>query len=75
MSGRVLDAVRVVPAVLWRHLGEQFNVVAQGLASLWAKVKDSAVKDFSVVGALSPAASSRSVRTVIRSMTEGSPDA
>ena len=25
MSGRVLDAVRIVPAVLWRHLGEQFN--------------------------------------------------
>src|ERR1017187_1056409 len=23
MSGRVLDAVRIVPAVLWRHLGEQ----------------------------------------------------
>jgi len=28
MSGRVLDAVRIVPAVLWRHLGEQFNVAA-----------------------------------------------
>ena len=25
MSGRVLDAVRIVPAVLWRHLGEQFG--------------------------------------------------
>jgi hypothetical protein len=28
MSGRVLDAVRIVPAVLWRHLGEQFNVAS-----------------------------------------------
>ena len=36
MSGRVLDAVRVVPAVLWRHLGEQFNVAAPDLASLRA---------------------------------------
>jgi len=26
MSGRVLDAVRIVPAVLWRHLGEQFLI-------------------------------------------------
>jgi hypothetical protein len=36
MSGRVLDAVRIVPAVLWRHLGEQFNVAAPDLASLRA---------------------------------------
>jgi hypothetical protein len=35
MSGRVLDAVRVVPAVLWRNLGEQFKGVT--LQSwLWA---------------------------------------
>ena len=34
MSGRVLDAVRIVPAVLWRHLGEQFNVAVPDLASL-----------------------------------------
>jgi hypothetical protein len=36
MSGRVLDAVRVLPAVLWRYLGEQFNVAAPDLASLRA---------------------------------------
>src|SRR5450631_411898 len=36
MSGRVLDAVRIVPAVLWCHLGEQFNVAAPDLASLRA---------------------------------------
>ena len=36
MSGRVLDAVRIVPAVLWRHLGEQFAVAAPDLASLRA---------------------------------------
>jgi hypothetical protein len=36
MSGRVLDAVRIVPAVLWRHLGEQLNVPAPDFASLRA---------------------------------------
>jgi Domain of unknown function (DUF4158) len=36
MIGRVLDDVRIVPAVLWRHLGEQFNVAAPDLASLRA---------------------------------------
>jgi TnpA family transposase len=36
MSGRLLDAVRIVPAVLWRHLGEQFGVAAPDLASLRA---------------------------------------
>ena len=36
MSGRVLDAVRIVPAALWRHLGEQFNLAAPDLASLRA---------------------------------------
>jgi hypothetical protein len=36
MSGRVVDAMRVVPAVLWRHLGEQFKVAAPDLASLRA---------------------------------------
>jgi TnpA family transposase len=36
MSGRLLEAVGVVPPALWRHLGEQFNVVAPDLASLRA---------------------------------------
>jgi TnpA family transposase len=36
MSGRVLDAVRIVPAALWRHLGEQLHVPAPDLASLRA---------------------------------------
>src|ERR1700690_808447 len=36
MSGRVLDPVRIVRAVLGRHLGEQFNVAAPDLASLRA---------------------------------------
>ena len=36
MSGRLLEAVRVVPPALWRHLGQQFNVVAPDLASLRA---------------------------------------
>lgn len=36
MSGRVLDSVRMVPAALWRHLGEQFAVAAPDLASLRA---------------------------------------
>ena len=36
MSGRVLDAVCIVPAVWWRHLGEQFNVAAPDSASLRA---------------------------------------
>jgi uncharacterized protein DUF4158 len=34
MSGRLLDAVRIVPPLLWRHLGEQFGVAAPDLASL-----------------------------------------
>jgi len=36
MSGRLLDAVRIVPPVLWRHLGEKFAVPAPDLASLRA---------------------------------------
>jgi len=36
MSGRLLDAVRIVPPVLWRHLGEKFSVPAPDLASLRA---------------------------------------
>jgi hypothetical protein len=36
MSGRLLEAVGVVPPALWRHLGDQFNVVAPDLASLRA---------------------------------------
>ncbi len=36
LGGRVLDAVRIVPAALWKHLGEQFDVAAPDLASLRA---------------------------------------
>ncbi len=36
MSGRLLDAVRIVPPLLWRHLGERFSVAAPDLASLRA---------------------------------------
>lgn len=36
MSGRLLDAVRMVPAALWRHLGSQFSIAAPDLASLRA---------------------------------------
>jgi hypothetical protein len=36
MSGRLLDAVRIVPPVLWRHRGEQFAVQAPDLAWLRA---------------------------------------
>src|ERR1035438_4237270 len=36
MSGRVLDAVRIVPPVLWKHLGSQFGEQAPDLASLRA---------------------------------------
>ena len=36
MSGRVLDAVRIVPPVFWRHLGEQFAIAAPDIASLRA---------------------------------------
>jgi hypothetical protein len=36
MSGRLLHAVRMVPPLLWRHLGERFGVAAPDLASLRA---------------------------------------
>ena len=36
MSGRFLDAVRIVPPLLWRHLGERLGVAAPDLASLRA---------------------------------------
>ena len=36
MSGRLLEAVRVVPPALWRHFGQQFNVAAPDSASLRA---------------------------------------
>lgn len=36
MSGRMLDAVRIVPPTLWRHLGEHLGVTAPDLASLKA---------------------------------------
>jgi hypothetical protein len=34
MSGRLLDAVRIVPPALWKHLGSQFGEQAPDLASL-----------------------------------------
>ncbi len=34
MSGRLLDAIGVVPPMLWRHLGEQFGIAGPELASL-----------------------------------------
>jgi hypothetical protein len=34
MTGRLLEVVRIVPPVLWRHLGEQLGVAAPDLASL-----------------------------------------
>src|ERR1022692_2456826 len=34
MSGRLLDAVRIVPPALWKHLGSQFGAQAPDLASL-----------------------------------------
>ena len=36
MTGRLLEAVRMVPPALWRHLGKQFDVTAPDLASLRA---------------------------------------
>src|ERR1700693_4599825 len=36
MSGRPLDAFRIIPASLWRHLGAQLDVAAPNLASLRA---------------------------------------
>ena len=36
MSGRLLEAVRIVPPLLWKHLGARFNVTAPDLASLRA---------------------------------------
>jgi hypothetical protein len=32
MSGRRLDAMRMVPPLLWQHLGERFSVVVPDLA-------------------------------------------
>jgi len=34
MSGRVLDAFRIVPPALWRHLGNELGVDAPEIASL-----------------------------------------
>jgi hypothetical protein len=34
MTGRLLEAVRVVPPAPWRHLGKEFGVAAPDLASL-----------------------------------------
>jgi len=36
MSGRLLDAFRVIPSVLWRHLGTELGIDAPELASLRA---------------------------------------
>ncbi len=36
MNGRLLEAVRIVPPLLWRHLGARFGVAAPDLASLRA---------------------------------------
>jgi len=36
MTGRLLEAVRMVPPALWQHLGQQFDVTAPDLASLRA---------------------------------------
>jgi hypothetical protein len=36
MSGRLLDAVRVVPLALWRHLGSELGLDAPEIASLRA---------------------------------------
>lgn len=36
LSGRVLNAVRIVPAPLWRHLGKELELRAPDLASLKA---------------------------------------
>src|SRR5208337_4930017 len=36
MSGRLLDSVRIVPPVLWRHLGAQLSIAPPELASLRA---------------------------------------
>jgi hypothetical protein len=33
MTGRLLEALRVVPPALWRHLGAQFDIEAPDLAS------------------------------------------
>src|SRR5271155_3127968 len=34
MTGRLLEALRLVPPALWRHLGAQFEIDAPDLASL-----------------------------------------
>ena len=36
LSGRLLNSVRIVPPVLWRHLGTQFSIEPPELASLRA---------------------------------------
>jgi hypothetical protein len=36
MTGRLLEAVRMVPPALWQHLGKQFDVAPPELASLRA---------------------------------------
>jgi len=36
MSGRLLDAIRIVPPALWRHLGAEPGIDAPQLASLRA---------------------------------------
>ena len=36
MSGRLLGAFRIIPVVLWRHLGNEFGIAAPEVASLRA---------------------------------------
>ena len=36
LSGRLLNSVRIVPATLWRHLGDEIGIPALELASLRA---------------------------------------
>lgn len=56
MSGRLLDAVRMVPPLLWRHLGERFSVAAPDLALLRA------MRTFPTAGSAMPQIGSRSLR-------------
>ena len=44
MSGRLLEAVRIVPPLLWRHLGVRFGVAAPDLASLRAMYRRALVR-------------------------------
>jgi len=45
MSGRLLDAFRVLPPNLWRHLGKHLGVQAPEVASLLLGITDTANGD------------------------------